>query len=151
MTHVRQQIRNKITAMLKEVPAFDGKVFESRVHQVKPDDMPCALVYSGSERIEPATRGNRQQIQKRFVNTNVYVFAKDKESIENALDDLSQVVEEKIGSNPNLDGIVFETNLEETNIHIDGNGNIPMGAAKLSFVSIVQTKLSQPASTFGGQ
>ena len=148
--HVRQKIRNKFTALLKEIPAFNSKVFESRVHQLVTNDMPCALVYSESEIIEKATKGSRPAIQKRFIETAVYAFAKSQEHIENALDELTKDIEEKICSDPTLQGLVFETNLQNTVLKIDGEPNSPIGAARMSFVSIVHTQSGNSESTIGG-
>jgi len=148
--HVRQKIRNKFTALLKEIPAFNDRVFESRVHQLASTDIPCALVYSESEMIEPATKGNRPAIQKRFVETAVYAFAKATENVEDALDHLTKDIEAKICSNPTLGGIVMETNLRDTDLKIGGEPNSPIGAARMSFVSIVHTQAGFSEQTIGG-
>lgn len=148
--HVRQKIRNKFTALLKEIPAFNNNVYESRVHQLVSDDMPAALVYSESETIEPATKGNRPAIQKRFVETAVYAFAKAEDKVENSLDALTEMIESKICSDPTLGGLVFQTSLLNTVLQIDSEPNSPIGAARMSFMSIVHTQSGNAASTIGG-
>ena len=149
--HIRRKVRNTFTELLNTIPAFNGKVFESRVHQLTKDDMPCALVYSESEVIEQATKSNRPQIQKRFIETVVYAFARSQDSIEDSIDDLTKDIEIKICSNPTLDGLVFETNLQNTVLRIDGEPNSPIGAARMSFISIAHTKAGSPESTIGVQ
>lgn len=142
--HIRQQIRNKITELLLTIPELGGKVFESRVHQLAATDMPCALVFSESETIDQATRSGQPAVQKRMIETAVYAFARSASLIENAIDGLANSIEQKIFSDPTLGGLASQTSLQSTALHIDGEPNSPIGAARLSFISIVHTREGIP-------
>lgn len=48
--HARKQIRAAIVAALQAVPAFGGRVFPSRTVPASDADLPCALVYTRTER-----------------------------------------------------------------------------------------------------
>lgn len=142
--HIRQQIRNKFTEILKTISEFDDRVYESRVHQLAANDMPCALVFSESETLEAATRSSQPYIQKRTVETSVYAFARSAELVENSIDALTSSIEEKIFADPTLGGLVSQTILQSTILHIDGQPNSPIGAARMSFISTVHTREGIP-------
>lgn len=136
--HIRQQVRNKITELLKTIPDFNGRVFESRVHQLLPSDLPCALVFSESEVNTEETKNMQPRIQKRLIETAVYLFATANDLVENACDVLSELVEQTIFANPTLGETVFMTYLQNTVTHVSGEPNV-VAAARLSFISIVHT------------
>jgi hypothetical protein len=106
--------------------------------------MPCALVYSESEAVEQATKASQPTIQKRTIETAVYAFARSSPLIENSLDDLSEQIEKAIFADPTLQGLVSSTFLQNTALHIDGEPNAPIGAARLSFISTVHTREGIP-------
>jgi len=138
--HIRQQIRNAVTAQVKKVPDLANSTYESRVYQLSKDDLPAALIFTESEVVEPATKQNRPGIQRRHVETVVYVFARADTNIENALDDLSEKVENKILEDQTFGGIAERTTLDNTSLLIGGDPDAPTGAVRMSFATTVLTQ-----------
>ena len=143
MTYVRQSVRNAVTNILGTVP--DVKVFESRVHPLSKDDIPCFIVKSGSQIIEPAVKSRMQPaLQKRWIETEVYCFARATDNIEDALDKLAAIVENKVLGEPTLGSIAAETILQDTQSFIGGEPSFPLGACRMSFMSLVLTREGYP-------
>lgn len=143
MTHVRQQVRNKFTEILGTIPG--SKVFPSRVHPLSKEDMPCYIVKSGSSIVEPAVKSRMQPaLQKRWIETEVYVFARSNEKIEDTLDEMTAIVENKVFDDPTLGSVAAETILQNTESFIGGDPSAPMGACRMSFLSLVLTKEGSP-------
>lgn len=144
MKHVRQQIREEITAKLQTIAGFADSVFPARVHPFNKDDLPAMVVRSEAEQIEKASQGNRPGIQKRYIETAVYVFTRTQDNIEDAIDDLARLVEQKIFEDPTLGGVAAETVLTGIDPAIGGEPDAPTGAHRMAFVSLVLTKEGIP-------
>jgi len=142
--HVRQQIRNAITAKIKEVTEFGDNVFESRVYPLNDSNIPAALIFSETEVVESATRQKRPGIQRRIIETGVYLFAKADYDLEDKLDPLAAKVELAIFDDATLGGIAENTELGDTSLLIGGDPDAPIGAARLSFISTVLTQQGDP-------
>lgn len=150
--HVRKQVRNAVTAKVKEVNDLKKSTYESRVYQLQKEDLPAALIFSETEVVNPATHGQRR-IQERLIETVVYLFARADKEIENVLDDLSEKVENKILEDETFGGIAAATVLSNTQLLIGGDPDAPTGAARLSFITTILTQSgisSVPTQKSGG-
>ena len=151
--HIRQQVRNYISSKLKEIPELKNSVYESRIHELARKDLPAALIFSETEMNEPATRQNKPGIQKRMIETAVYLFATADDEIENSLDQLSEKVENKVFEDQTLGGIAVQTVLDNTNLLVGGDSDQPVGASRMSFVTTVLTQQGEsgaPTQQSGG-
>ena len=137
--HVRQQVRNAVTSKLREIKSLKGSTHESMTYPLGKDDMPAALVFSEEEVIETVTKVGCR-LQRRHIETAIYVFARADKEVENVLDPLVAEVENKIYEDQTLGRIAEQTQLSETNLFIGGEPKSPVGAARLSFISTVYTK-----------
>jgi len=64
-THIRTTIRYAFASALRGVPAFEGRVHNSRAWPLSgPDDLPCALVHIGDENVDTQT-GGKSNLQNR--------------------------------------------------------------------------------------
>lgn len=144
MTHIRQQVRNKITEKVKTVSDLKNSTFESRVYELAQKDLPAALIFTENELLEKMTVQNK--IQKRMVETVVYLFARSDDHIENALDELSEKVENAILLDQTLGGLAVETFLDNTSLLIGGDPDAPTGASRMSFVTTVVTQQGESGS-----
>lgn len=153
--HVRQQVREAVTAALETIDGFAAKVFPARVHPFRKDDLPAIVVKTGNEVVEKAVASHMNGIQKRWIETEVYVFTRDQINIEDAIDDLAMKVEKKIFENSTLSGLVAETELVEITPATGGEPDAPTGAHLLRFVSLAFTKQGAPQKSItnnrGGQ
>lgn len=140
--HVAQQLRNNFTELIKTISAFKT-VDESRIHPLVSKQLPAALIFTEHEIIENVTK--QATIQKRTIETSVYVFARSQDKIENSLDELRKEVEKVIlAESAILKSVANLTVLRETNMLIGGNDQDPVGAARMSFLSNVLTKTGDP-------
>ena len=139
--HIRAQVREAFKVALLTLPIFEGRVYKSRYYQVDRKDIPCALIYSEPEIVEKFIKAQPQPAQqKRYVRTQIFLLAKAADEIEDAVDNLAELVENKVFEDPTLGKLVIETSLEDTSLHISGETSSLVGVAVLSFVSIVQTR-----------
>lgn len=141
--HVRQAVRNAITEIIKTIPEFtdgnDLNVFESRVHTLDKERMPAALVFSESEIIEQLTH-QHNRIQRRHIETVIYVFARSDFEVENAIDPLTLKIENAILGDQTLGEIAENTLLQDTSLLVGADPDAPIGAARMSFISTVLTQ-----------
>jgi len=128
--------------ILGTIPSLSGKVFESRVHPLAKEDLPCVIVKSGPQFVEDATKSHMQPgaIQRRLITTEVYVFARAPELVEDALDNLASLVENKVLENYTLNNVASKTTLIDTQSFITGEPNSPIGALLMNFLSLVYTR-----------
>ena len=137
--HVRQQVRNAITSLVKTVPELEESTFESRVYPLAKEDLPAALIFTENEFVESVTK-QRQIIQNRTIEPVIYVFARSNNLIENAIDPLAEAIENVILLDQTLGGVANKTNLSEVNLLIGGEPDATTGADRLSFLSTVLTQ-----------
>src|ERR1700741_1060485 len=108
--HVRQQVRDRIAVLVGQVPELTGKVFTSRTSELGADEIPAAIVVFEKEIIENKG-GNRPMIgiQKRDIQTSVYVFARSLKEIEAQLDGLCAKIEQQVFTDSTLQGVAAQT------------------------------------------
>lgn len=139
MKHVRRQIRNYVTEALKGISDFGGRVYESRIYPLGKEEMPAALIYTENENIEEITKQGCR-IQKRYIETVVYIFTRSNDNVEDAIDDLSKLVEDKIYEDQTFGRVAESTTLSSVNLLVEGDADTPVGAARLTFISKVLTQ-----------
>ncbi len=146
MTHVRQQVRNKITEVVNGILSFDNNVFENRTYELRKEELPAAIIFSGPEIIERATEKHRQPgLQKRKIETSIYVFARSPQNIGDLVDALAVEVEEAIFADPTLGGLAAETIVLDCVTHIDAESDVPVGALRIALQSTVFTREGNPS------
>lgn len=141
--HVRKQVRNRFTSVLGSIPALDSHVYENRTYELRKEELPAALIFSGPEVIEKATQA-RTAIQKRKIQTEVYIFDRDAENIGDAIDEHAAAVEAAVFADPTLGGLASETVLLDAVPYIDAESDIPVGALRMTFQSTVFTREGVP-------
>jgi hypothetical protein len=153
MAHVTQQVRNYFTDTLKAagfvLPDSRGRilpvnVFESRVYKLTIADLPALAIYSRDEEIE--TRLDRQcakRPQIRTIQTSVVCVVASEQKrddlVDNRLDALSLLVENKIFEDNTLGGIAHYTNLVNKTRIMSEETDRPYGLLDLLFTSRVLT------------
>lgn len=144
--HVRQQAREFIATALQGIEGFGDKVFPGRVHAIPAKDLPAMVVKSEDELIERAVaKGNQPSIQKRHVETVVYVLTRTSTgNIEDTIDDLAILVEKAIFADPSLGGIASETVLTSIQPMTGQEPDGPTGVHRMAFVSCILTKEGLP-------
>lgn len=139
MSHVRQQIRDYVTASLNTVPTLTGKVFPSRVHQV--DTFPGALVYSLAEASEVVASGN---VMQRELTVQIVGYVKISDDVDDELDDLTAAIEKELAGDLSLGGLAKTSFLNNTEIELTGDGEKDAGTVTMNYVVAYMTAAANP-------
>ncbi|MBG1232975.1 hypothetical protein [Aestuariivirga litoralis] len=92
MAHVRQQLRDAVSAVLSADAALTGKVFVNRVDPLnEAQDLPCLLVLVTDEAIEAEAMAVR--LLNRRITFTVEIVAKLDGSFDDTLEDLATAAE----------------------------------------------------------
>ncbi len=144
MNHVRAQVRKNMSAIIQAaIP--DIHVFESKTTPLQKHNTPAFLVKTPGETIEPLTQGRNQggRMQKRTIVTEVYVFGRADENIEDYIDTLAKQVEDAVAADYTLGNVAISTSLDSVIIDTSASPDTSNGAALLNFSSVVHTAEGQ--------
>lgn len=130
MSHVRQQIRDYVAAILSPVAA---SVHTSRVYELEANDLPAIKIYSLSEASEFDTSGFPRGI-KRELQLVVEVVVKSTLSFDDRIDTLCARIESIMSGDVNLGGLSKDVYLEVTSIDLSDGGEMPHGTANMSWI-----------------
>lgn len=103
--HIRQQIREKVVTLLTGLPTTGANVHNSRVKQFRESDLPALNVFVRMENSSVATTG-RNPLLSRNATLVVKCYTMSADGYETILDTMAKEIEEKLGANQTLDGIV---------------------------------------------
>ncbi len=144
--HVRQQVCNQIAALVSSLTYYPtGKVFLSRTAKLMPSELPCAIVVFENEQVSQLG-SNRPSagLQERSILTAVYLFERNIDNVELALDNVAGLVEAKVFTDSTLQGVAQRTILENTESFVRSDPSLPTGAYRLLFNSTVFTMEGNP-------
>lgn len=132
MAHVRQQIRDRIVSVLKSNALLvRRRVFSSRVYALTEKDLPAITVYTGSEASALQTIGVKTSA--RIVSVEVDIYVRATNNFDNDVDAIAVQIEEAIANDFNVNGLAKSAVLTATDINFSGEGEQPVGSAKLTF------------------
>lgn len=143
MSHVRQQIRERLITICGGLTTTTNHVYNTRLYALIPDaNLPALLIYtqtedSERELIAPST-------YQRNLNVIVEGVAEGNTTVENTLDTISAEVETVIGSDPGLNGLCVSISLSSTEIEFTSESEHPIGVIKLSFDCLYYTAANDP-------
>lgn len=131
--HARQQIRNTVAGLLAGL--VGGNVFVSRMRPA--DALPCLLVTTDSEDVQPGSIGNLLERELRIV---IRVFAKGNASLDDMLDTVAAEVEAALAAG--LPGAV----LDKVEIDFDDELERPVGSLMLAYRYTYFTAAGSPGT-----
>lgn len=138
MSHVRQQIRERLITICGGLTTTTNHVYNTRLYALIPEsNLPALLVYTQTEDAEreliaPST-------YQRSLNVIVEGIAEGNSQVENTLDTIASEVEAVIGSDPGLNGLCVSISLTSTEIEFTSESEHPIGVIKLSFDCLYYT------------
>lgn len=141
MTHVRTRLREAFLSRLTGLPLVGNNVFQSRIYNLREAECPAVCIYTEREDIQNKTPSSRQpavQMRKIFTSLIIVVNVVELE-VENKLDEISLLVENKIFEDPTFDGLAIQTSLlyaEKVITEVDR----PVGMMRLTFESLLLTR-----------
>ncbi|WP_417550120.1 hypothetical protein [Methylophaga sp.] len=105
MSHVRQQIREALKAVLKGLPITQDRVFVNRVDPILKGTVPALTIRTGNDQKTEVITMGKPALVARQVDVFVTAYAVGDE-VDDQLDDICIEVEKTIASNSTLSGLV---------------------------------------------
>lgn len=137
MAHAREQVRNAVVSVLTTA-AVATTISKSRVWPIAAKSNSVVLVYTNSESIPQTTLTYPRKFE-REMNLVIECVARDISTLDDRLDDLCEAVEDAIGADHTLGGVVKDCVLTDTQITLDSTGDAPIGSARMQFRVLYRT------------
>jgi hypothetical protein len=133
MSHARRTIRERVVSILEAAQVAD-QVHASRVYPLAAGTVSAALVYTNSEIVSDAssTLTAPRHLGRELVMV-VECVARDSRHLDDRLDNLCANVENAIGADNTLGGLVKDCILLDTAITHTFDGDAPIGSARMQF------------------
>jgi hypothetical protein len=131
MAHAREQVRDAVVSILQSAAVADS-VSKSRVYPIPAKTISIALVYTNTESIVQTTLTYPRKFEREMTLV-VECVARDADYLDDRLDRLCEAVENAIGADNTLGGVVKDCVLNDTQITLDSSGDAPIGSARLQF------------------
>ncbi|WP_430436860.1 hypothetical protein [Oceanibaculum nanhaiense] len=128
MTHRRNRIRDAVTALLADIPAAGGRVYNSRVFPVR--ELPCIAVYTLREN---STLATLQRRTTRLVQVVIDIHAQATERVDDDLDNLATEIEKRLEADWQLSGLAINSAIDSTVIGLSGEAQKATGLARLTY------------------
>jgi hypothetical protein len=141
MAHMNQQIRDRVAAIIGALPFFSGRVYKMRSYALDEAKLPAAVVYTNRQSSSLVSIGFRTL--QGSLNLTVDIHIKGfSATIVNEIDDACVLIEDAIGSDFSLNGLVKSCVLTETDVDINVEGEKPTASARLSYVAEYVTSIA---------
>jgi len=143
MSHVRQQIRERVASTLTGLSTTGNNVFQSRVYPLNESVLPALLIYSKNEDSEITTIGTSLGIERSLVIT-IEAYVKVTTNFDDLIDTICAEVETALGNDIKLNNLAKFSYLQSTEIQYDGDGENPIGYATLNYFVQYRTGQNTP-------
>lgn len=131
MTHPRHNIRAAVVLRLTGKTAAESRVFPSRVRPVDAAQLPCILVYAGSEAVTVYQESPHEY--ERRLTVQVEAQAKADEGLDAAMDAIAEDVEHELMQDHTLGGLCRDVELTASEITIKDDGDTLIGSCVLTY------------------
>ncbi len=143
MSHARTQIRQAVVNLLKDQTAAGNRVYESRVYPLDDPKLPALLVFTPQESMGNPTM-QRPRTQQRQLQLVIEGYLKARGDIDSDADALALEVEQLIGADPTIGGLVKDAMLDVTTTQLSGEGEKPVAIVSLTFMALYAVKENAP-------
>lgn len=140
MSHVRQQLRESVASALNGLTTTQDRVFTSRVYPLSITDLPCLIVTTDGDDIEPMTAHHPYRQQRR-VNVRIEAYARATTDLDDTLDTICKEIEIALA---NTTTTAKDMYLKGTRIELDDGSEQPTGKATLIFFKDLLTISNAP-------
>jgi len=146
MSHVRQQIREAIALKLTGLTTTEDRVYQNRFTTLDKANLPCLVITSIRDvSAGPISHDVPRTIQH-DVSIKITAYAKALDNLDDALDDICEQVEVAMSTDRKLSGLVFNVDLQATDIDFNGEGDQPHGIAQLEYSVKYHVKENDPST-----
>jgi hypothetical protein len=143
MSHVRQQIRERVASTLTGLSTTGNNVFQSRVYPLNESVLPALLIYSKNEDSEITTIGTSLGIERNLIIT-IEAYVKVTTNFDDLIDTICAEIETALGNDIKLNNLAKFSYLQSTEIQYDGDGENPIGYATLNYFVQYRTGQNTP-------
>lgn len=140
--HVRQQVRDAVKVALTGLTTTGANVFDSRVYELKDDELPALRIFTNSEDVQIDSIGF-SRLQDRRLELVVEACVKQNGAFDDTLDTILKEVEVAIAANQGAGGAKF-IQLAKIEIELSGEGEKPVGLGRMTFQVPYITALGAP-------
>jgi len=144
MSHARTQIRNAVTALLLNNTSAGAKVYESRIYPLDDPKLPAILIYTKQESVGDQMSMSKPRTQHRELHLTIEAYVKANNNIDETADGLALEIEQIIGGDPSINGLVKDTVLDTTEIQYSDEGEKPIAVITLTFAVLYAVKENAP-------
>lgn len=137
MAHVRQQIREAFATVLTNANVA-SVISSSRVYPLPSTTTTAALIYTNTDSVTDTTLTAPRNLTRELIIV-VECVARKLADLDDQLDTLCKNVENAVGANNTLGGLVKDCILADTIITHDFNGDAPIGSARMQFRVMYRT------------
>lgn len=143
MTHARTQIRQAVVNLLTGNTSAGSRVYASRVYALDDPKLPALLVFTPQEGMgNPSMQ--RPRTQQRNLQLVIEGYVKARGDIDAEADALALEVEQIIGADPTLGGLVKDATLDTISTQLSGEGEKPVAIISLTFAVLYCVKENAP-------
>ncbi len=143
MAHVRKQIRDAAAVLVTGLTTTGTNVFVSRVYPVDAANLPCLLVYTISETVEPENMGS-PRTYGRDLKLAVEGIAQANSNLDDTLDLIGSEVETALGADLTITATAKSITLEGVEIGLSEVGEKPAGSIRMTFGVYYRTAENAP-------
>lgn len=144
MTHVREQIRNRVTTVLTGLATTGNNVFESHVYPLGEDQLPGLCVYTGSQESEISSKSSSGTVMQHELELMVVAYVKAVSGYDATIDDIMTHAEEALQNDATLQGLAKFIYPRSLDINMTGEGDKPVVVATQVFQVTYRALLNEP-------
>ena len=132
MSHVRQQIRDRVATLVTGLPTTGSSVYKMRRYALDDAKLPAICVYTTDESSSLITIGSRTL--RRVINVVVDIIIKGSStSVSDSLDTICVSAEEAMAADFTLNGLAKSSVLTSSEIDVNVEGEKSIASARLVY------------------
>jgi hypothetical protein len=143
MAHLRKRIRTEVVATLDAVPSLTTRVHKTRLKPFAQDVLPRVCVYTMEESSDGDGTANAL---RRQVSLMVEIIVKGNDDIDDAVDDLAELIETALAADRTRGGLSYDTTLTSTRLSVHQEGEEKTGHGVLTYAVIYRSARDTPAT-----
>lgn len=132
MSHVRQQIRDRVATVVTGLPTTGSNVYKTRRYALDDSKLPAICVYTMDESSSLITIGSRTL--RRVINVAIDIVIKGSSTtVSDTLDTICVSAEEALAADFTLNGLAKSSVLTSTEIDVNVEGEKSIASARLVY------------------
>ena len=144
--HARELIRKAIAAAVTGLTTTGTNVFTNHVYPYSAADLPNLSIYTASSPELVEDEGVMGSYQLRVLPVEIVARAKATADLDDTLDDICAEVEIALMASSAVSALVKDFRLISTEIEIEGEGEKPVGAARMEWQAIYRVNGDSPTT-----